>query len=544
MLLLKACNQDIFFSAISRYLCVVCSVVMVSVWRQRKKIGGKILTDSLNSNASLNSGLWVRNRFMNAIDRVLQDALGHTDDSTLARICYCASKELAKHSSALLCEQDTSKVTLANCELCVAAMRKAQAESAAKSIDNTEEDACVTSMLRGKCNVASCSMPCFTLYKDIVLNIVDGLAYHRIIRDENGTAIDLEFTEVNPAFERITGIKREVAAGQRITEFLPGIKEDPFDWIGFYAQVAESGEPTTIEQYSHALSRWYQVHLTPKDRNHLTAIFFDVTKLKEAEREVRLLNEQLEERIVEKTQQLMSINNELESFAYSVSHDLRAPLRAIDGFSRALIETNSDKLDERGKHYVDRMRNGVNRMAGLIDDLLKLSRISRRPLNIKEVNLSKVAEEVSTQLRENEPQRKVELILGKDLVAYGDEGLLRIALANLLRNAWKFTKMKETSTIEVSSLFEKGIQIFFVKDNGVGFDMNYADKLFAPFQRLHSAEEFEGSGIGLATVQRVIHRHGGRIWAESQVGQGATFYFTLKVNGAKDVRGKQNNTTG
>jgi PAS domain S-box-containing protein len=498
-------------------------------------LGDDTLTGSPATNSIDADDASVRTRVVRAIDRVLQDTLDCNNASVVAQLCYSISRELAGDSSVHFCDLavDGTACTLANCELCVSTVRESEIENAVLAEDDMAGDSCFTSMLRGKCNALNCTMPCFTLYKDLVLNIIDGLAYHRIIRDDSGNAVDLEFTDVNPAFEKITGIKREVAAGRRITEFLPGIKEDPFDWIGFYGKVAQSGEPVTIEQYSHALSRWYQVHLSPKDKDHLIAVFFDITKMKEAEEELRSLNEQLAQRMEEKTQQLGVINDELDSFAYSISHDLRAPLRSVDGFSRALLEMYSNQLDEKGQHYLERIRSGATRMGKLIDDLLQLSRISRRPLNPKELDIGALVQEIVHELKERDPQRCVDLFVGENLHAYADAGLMKIAFTDLLDNAWKFTGMKQTAIIEVSCTLDEGNQVFSVKDNGIGFDMQYSDKIFAPFQKLNSIDEFEGAGVGLATVQRIIHRHGGRIWVQSSPDQGATFYFTLNIGGEK-----------
>jgi len=225
--------------------------------------------------------------------------------------------------------------------------------------------------------------------------------------------------------------------------------------------------------------------------------------------------------------ELAAANKELEAFSYSVSHDLRAPLRSIDGFSQALLEDYHDKLDEEGIDYLRRVRNETQRMGQLIDDFLQLSRLTRVELNFEKVDLSSMAHDILIQHQRDNPSRKVKNIVEDNLSVKGDEKLLKIMFENMLGNAWKFTSKKSKATIEFGQVKNKDEKVFFIRDNGAGFDNNYADKLFIPFQRLHSDEEFDGTGIGLGIVQRIINRHGGRIWVESEVGKGATFYFTL-----------------
>lgn len=230
--------------------------------------------------------------------------------------------------------------------------------------------------------------------------------------------------------------------------------------------------------------------------------------------------------------ELEATNRELETFSYSVSHDLRAPLRSIDGFSQILLEDYADELDEDGKDYLGRVRGASQRMGRLIDDILGLSRVTRGTMVRERVNLSSLAEEVAGNCREERPERTVKFSAQKGLEEWGDPRLLRVALVNLIGNAWKFTEKESEARIEFGvdeKLSRKGrIPVYYVRDNGAGFEMAYADKLFGTFQRLHAADEFEGTGIGLATVQRIVHRHGGRVWAEGEVGRGATFFFTLR----------------
>lgn len=249
--------------------------------------------------------------------------------------------------------------------------------------------------------------------------------------------------------------------------------------------------------------------------------------LKQAEEEIRELNEELEYRVLQRTVQLRSANKELEAFSYSVSHDLRAPLRSINGFSLALQEDYKTVLDDTGRDYLNRIQLACTKMSHLIDSLLKLSRITRAEIHYTSINLSALAIELADKLHQTDPHREVKFIINPDITVKGDQQLLHIALENLLGNAWKFTQNRPDATIELGMTQVEGVPTYFIKDNGAGFDMTYASRLFIAFQRLHSAAEFEGTGIGLATVQRIIHRHGGRIWAEGAINKGAIFYFTL-----------------
>ncbi len=250
----------------------------------------------------------------------------------------------------------------------------------------------------------------------------------------------------------------------------------------------------------------------------------DITAQRRAERRIRELNEHLARRNTE----LDVANQELEAFSYSVSHDLRAPLRAIDGFSRILIDEHGSQLDGQGRDRLERVRRAAQQMGLLIDDLLKLARVSRAELQFGNVDLSTLAGELIDALQKHEPGRHVACIVAPGMTAWGDAKLLTIAVENLLANAWKFTGQRVEARIEFGMQLQDGVTVYSVKDNGAGFDMVYADKLFGAFQRLHDAREFPGTGIGLATVQRIIHKHGGRIWADAAIDRGATFHFTLR----------------
>jgi len=253
----------------------------------------------------------------------------------------------------------------------------------------------------------------------------------------------------------------------------------------------------------------------------------DVIQRKKAEGEVRRLNANLELVVQARTAELSVSNRELEAFSYSVAHDLRAPLRAMNGFASILLEDYADKLDAEGRQYLQKINENAVVMAQLIDALLSLSQVTRSELQPLPTDLSSLAHSVARRLAATEPDRAVDIVVKEGLYAQIDRTLARTLLENLLSNAWKFTQKTTTPRICVGTTVADGVTAFFVRDNGAGFDMTHSDKLFAPFQRLHPVREFPGTGVGLATAQRIVNRHRGRIWAEGKVGEGATFYFTL-----------------
>ncbi len=254
----------------------------------------------------------------------------------------------------------------------------------------------------------------------------------------------------------------------------------------------------------------------------------DVQAMKQVEEKIHQLNNELERRVIERTAQLEAANKELEAFSYSVSHDLRAPLRAVSGFAGIVLEDFGPQLPEKGKDYLKRICNGGQRMGVLIDDLLAFARLSRQRVNRQSVDTNKLALNVLEELKAQLDGRQVEIKVGELPVCHGDPALLKQVWVNLISNAIKYTRGREPAIVEIDCAREKDENVFLVRDNGAGFDMQYANKLFGVFQRLHRNDEFEGTGVGLAIVQRIVHRHGGRVWADAAVNCGATFYFTLE----------------
>ena len=344
-------------------------------------------------------------------------------------------------------------------------------------------------------------------------------------------AADGKITDVNAATEKVTGYSRSELIGTDFSDYFT----EPEKAKAGYRQVFRVG---SVMDYALEI-RHKRGLVTPVLYNaavyrdmtgSVLGVFAaarDVTELNKAEQEIQKLNRELEARVVERTAQLEAANKELEAFAYSVSHDLRSPLRSIDGFSLALLEDYTGKLDDQGKDYLARVRNATQRMSQLIDDLLKLSRVTRSDMNREKVDLSGIAGRIVDNLKKQHPERAARITVADNLVASGDERLLTVVLENLFANAWKFSEKRPETVIEFGVTRQSGTLVYFVRDNGAGFDMTYAGKLFSPFQRLHKIEDFPGTGIGLATIRRIINRHGGQVWIEAEVDKGTTVYFTL-----------------
>jgi PAS domain S-box-containing protein len=362
-------------------------------------------------------------------------------------------------------------------------------------------------------------------YRTLFDTLIEGFCTIEMIFDDNGKAMDYRFIEINPAFEKQTGLHN--AQGKLMRDLAP---DHEAHWFEIYGKIALTGEPAQFENEAKALGRHYSVcayRIGGPESRRVAILFNDITERKQAEMRIKQLNADLEHRVIERTSELAAVNKELEAFSYSVSHDLRAPLRSIDGFSQALLEDYAGGLDDQARDYLNRVRGATQRMGLLIDDMLTLSRVTRAGMRRGTVDLSALAADVLEELRKSEPERKVDWHIEPGLIVSGDAQLLRVVLDNLLSNAWKFTGNAANARIEFGAMHNDGTMEFFVRDNGAGFDMTYADKLFGAFQRLHTANEFPGTGIGLATVQRIISRHGGQVRAEGVPGQGATFFFTL-----------------
>ncbi len=335
---------------------------------------------------------------------------------------------------------------------------------------------------------------------------------------------DLRITYVNGRMAQFWGEIPAQIIGMPLQAYTARFDTPDGHVLRYFNDALHERRSSTFEYYWR--DRWFEARLYPFGLG-VAAYVRDITKRKTKEERVLELNAELEQRVAERTTQLELANKDLESFSYSVSHDLRAPLRAIDGFSAALLEDYGASLDGRARGHLDRVRNAAQRMADLIDSLLKLAKVARTPITLATVDLSALAGAVSAELQESDPQRSVSVTVEPGLEAKGEPHLLQIVLANLLGNAWKFTRQLQHAQVHVG---KNGEGEFYVRDNGAGFEMTYASKLFGAFARLHSSEEYEGTGIGLATVARIIHRHGGNIRAEGAVGEGATFYFTLPAH--------------
>ena len=396
-------------------------------------------------------------------------------------------------------------------------------------------------------------------YRQLFDGMQNGFTLQEVMLSDSGQPVDYRFLQVNRGFERMTGLRAEAVVGKTVRQLLPGI--DP-GWIERLGQVALTGEPVRFEGEFGELGKYFEVNAYSTEPGRFAAVFSDVTAQREAEMDLQHIYTELEGIVAQRTAQfaeandslkleirqrkdaeeeiswlnndllrqkteLEAVNRELEAFSFSVSHDLRAPLRHISGFTRMLQQGHSQSLDASGREYLSRIDRSCDTLARLIDELLELARISRSEMHQKRLDLSQMAREIATDLQLSDPARQVSFNIADGVKAVGDETLVRLVLANLLGNAYKYTGKTAGARIDFGAQEHDGAQLFLVRDNGAGFEMKYADKLFSAFQRLHKSEDFEGTGVGLAIVQRIIHRHGGTVRAEAAPGDGATFFFTL-----------------
>jgi PAS domain S-box-containing protein len=388
-------------------------------------------------------------------------------------------------------------------------------------------------------------------YRTLYNCIDEGFCVVEMLFGQNGKPDDYRFLEMNPAFEKHTGIRG--ALGKRIREFVP---DHEALWFEAFGKVALTGEPVRFENEAKAMDRWFDVYafrLGDSGSLNVAILFTDTTKRKVAEEKIRQLNVDLEQRVAERTAQLKSANEELEAFSYSVSHDLRAPLRHIMGFVELLHKDAASSLSEKNLKYLATISDSARRMGNLIDDLLDFSRVGRAEMQKANINLDELVRDTLGDFQTEAKERKIVVKIHPLPMVQADRSLLRLVLVNLISNAVKFTSHRAEAIIEIgcvetdegrerrdesqtappSTLDARPSTTIYVRDNGAGFDPLYVHKLFGVFQRLHSNAEFEGTGIGLANVQRIIQRHGGRVWAEGKVDGGATFYFSIpKQNGA------------
>jgi PAS domain S-box-containing protein len=364
-----------------------------------------------------------------------------------------------------------------------------------------------------------------SIFRELFEHMGSGVSIYKPV--ENGSNFIIK--DINDAGEIITNSEHDKIIGRFVTDVFPQVREKRL--LHFLSEVNKTGVAAHFDTYNYIgdeLEYWLGNYVLKLESGEIIAIYNDLTDRVKAEENIKKLNEELEQRVEERTAQLEIANQELEAFSYSVSHDLRSPLRGISGWTQALYEDYADKLDEQAKGYLNRVVSETQRMSQLIEGLLKLSQISKSALTPEDVDLSQTALEVLERLKEEHPNREVQIKIQPDLHTLGDKNLLEILLTNLFANAWKFTGKQEQPIIEFGTTTIEDKPAYFVRDNGAGFDMMHATKLFGAFQRMHKAVDYPGTGVGLATVQRIVIRHGGRIWAEAKPNEGATFFFTLQ----------------
>lgn len=362
------------------------------------------------------------------------------------------------------------------------------------------------------------------LYRNLFENLLSGFAYYKAIIVD-GRLTDAVYLSVNKQYEQLVG--RNELVGKRLSEIVPGILVSGVPNGEIIEKVVKTGEPQQFESYVASLKKWLAISMYSPSREHFIALVDDITAQKEAESSIRRANAALEEKVTERTAELKKMNEELEAFSYSVSHDLRAPLRGILGFTSILEEEYNAKLDDEGRRITSIIKSNTIKMGALIDDLLLFSRVSRQELQLAEINTIDLVAQVIAEFTRSSAEKKIVWHHGELHQVCADVASLRQVWRNLLSNAIKYSGKRDIIEIEISSEDRGNDIVFSVHDNGVGFDPKYSSKLFGVFQRLHGAEEFEGTGVGLAIVERIVSKHGGKVWAESTPGEGACFYFSI-----------------
>jgi len=345
--------------------------------------------------------------------------------------------------------------------------------------------------------------------RSVFSNMSEGFAYHRIVLGHDGKPCDYIFLEVNEAFERLTGLKTGDVIGKRVTAVLPGITKDPVDWIGHYGKVALSGEPAQFESYSELLKKWYSVSAFSAHKGYFAVIFSDITERKRSEDALKRLNENLEQ------------------FAYAASHDLQEPLRIIASFSQLLEKRYKDKLDKDADEFIEYIVDAARRMQRLIIDLLAYSRVGRRDGDRREVDCNAVLQGALLNLRPAIEENHAVITYDRLPLLISHETNFVQLFQNLIGNALKFKSETEPPRIHLGAVKKEGEWVFSVRDNGIGIEPRDKDRIFQVFQRLHKRDQYDGTGIGLSICKKIVEGHGGRIWVESEPGQGSTFYFTM-----------------
>lgn len=368
-------------------------------------------------------------------------------------------------------------------------------------------------------------------YRLLFQNMPAAVIYHKAIRNKSGAITDMLCLDVNESFERLIGIPRSQIIDHPLSELMPGYQDNVRSWLDLYEGIEKMSHTVHFEHYIKDYDVWLNISAYSLPDSCFVTMFQDITEMKNSVATIQQLNNELEQRVMERTAQLRAINKEIEAYSYTVSHDLRAPLRAISEFAKILHEEYGSQLDEEGIRLLSIIKRNVNKMEQLIQDLLNFSLAMRSPGDKSNVDMNALVEQVVGELLVAESGRKIEIQIETLPTVYGNSSMLKQVWTNLISNALKFTSHNPQTSIQIG--FQDGenqeIQLY-VRDNGVGFDMKYAPRLFGVFKRLHREVDFPGSGVGLAIVKRIIDRHAGKVWVESQPGVGTTFYFSLPSN--------------